>query len=346
MDPSSRSTAAATAVILVLVGLAIVVLLTVGGGGGGPASDPSEAGPSGTSTGAVPSTTAPPANPTNPTDPSAPATTPSGSPTIRQDGTVCVPQVTEKTITVMTFNIKSGRVTGRVDIGKVGDQIAVYQPDIVMMQEVEKGRPVSNYIDEPAVLADQLKMQWTFGGNDRRSATNQLGNATLSRFPILDSVNTQLPARPGKHRRGLLATTIDLGGIEVEVFNTHLEHTSGADRERQIAVVAGIVGASKAPKFLGGDFNSGPVGPVLGRARTVVRDSWTEVGSGAGLTAPSGRPRVRIDYLLYSGGGDVAVTPLRMEVLPTNASDHRAVMASYRITKDEGEICLPVVAED
>jgi endonuclease/exonuclease/phosphatase family metal-dependent hydrolase len=254
-----------------------------------------------------------------------------------------VPQVREKTLTVMSYNIKSGRVTGTADIGKVGDQVARYDPDLVLMQEVDKGRVWSGLVDQSAVLGQQLGMQWTFGGNDVRSPTNMLGNAILSRFPILQSNNVQLPALPGKHRRGLLGALVDVDGIELEVYSTHLEHTASADRERQVAAIAGILGPRQAPRFLGGDFNAVPVGPVMSAARTLATDTWTQVGSGPGLTAPVGRPRVRIDYLMYRGSDRVEITPLRMAVLPTTASDHRAVLATYRLRQDDGQVCVPVV---
>lgn len=342
MDPSSRSTAAATAVVVVLVGLAIAVLVTVGGGGvstptaGTPSPTPSVTSPPPSS----PPSTAPPTP--RPPRPTRPTRTPRPSPA-PEPGEVCVPQVTEKTLTVMTFNIKSGRVTGTVDMDRVGDQIAAYSPDIVLMQEVDKGRAWSNRIDEAALLGQRLGMEWAFGGNDVRSPTNMLGNAVLSRFPIVRSSNVQLPALPGKHRRGLLGALLDVDGIDLEVFSTHLEHTSSADRERQVGVIVDLLADRDLPRFLGGDFNAGPASATMARARTVATDTWLEVGSGPGFSAPSGRPRVRIDYLMHDGSDRVAITPLQMQVLPTNASDHRAVMASYRLRQDDGTVCVPVV---
>ena len=342
MDPSTRSTAAATAVVVLLVGLAIAVLVTLGGG----VEPPAPTAARGTT---EPATVVPTSSAPTPTAPATPKPTRTPRPTEpglpQGTGEVCVPQVNEKTLTVMTFNIKSGRVTGRVDMGRVGDQIAVYSPDIVLLQEVDKGRAWSNRLDETAVLGQRLGMEWAFGGNDVRSPTNMLGNAILSRFPIRTSNNVQLPALPGKHRRGLLGALVDVGGIEVEVYSTHLEHTSSADRERQVGAIADVLGPREAPRFLGGDFNAGPTSAVMARARTLATDTWSAVGSGAGFTAPSGRPRVRIDYLMHDGSDTVEVTPLLIRVLPTSASDHRAVMASYRLRQDEGEICVPALGD-
>ena len=46
---------------------------------------------------------------------------------------------------------------------------------------------------------------------------------------------------------------------------------------------------------------------------------------------------------MYDGSDRVEITPLQMQVLPTDASDHRAVMASYQLRQDDGEMCVPVV---
>ena len=353
MDPSPRSTAAATVVVVALVVLAIAVLVTVGGGGSGPpTASPTTDVPAAPTTplGGTAATPVPVETPTGPTRPGGSGGPggpgPSQTPGLQSDGTVCVPQVDKKTITVMSFNIKSARVTGRADLGTlgtVGEQIEVFQPDIVLLQEVDRGRAWSDFIDMPALLAERLGLEYTFGANVVRSPTNLYGNAILSRFPVTASTNTPLPRGPGNQQRGLLSASLDVDGIPLEVYNTHLESSSSNDRERQMAVVARILGASTVPRFVGGDFNAGPTSAVLARARSVVRDTWDAVGTGSGLTAPSGSPRVRIDYLMYAGGGPVEITPLRMEVLPTNASDHRAVMASYQLTRDRGEICLPVI---
>lgn len=367
MDLSTRSQTAATAVIVTLVSLAIAVLVTVGGGSAGPAADsPTAAGASlapgdeqsaspitGTSgrpgapgklggPGAPegPGQSGQPAQPGEPGQSGQPRTTDPSKP--RRKREVCVPQVKEKALSVMTFNIKSGRVSGRVDLGRVGDQIAFYSPDVVILQEVDRGRAWSARLDMPAVLGTRLAMQWAFGANVVRSPSNQYGTAILSRYPILSSDNTLLPTSRGQQRRGLLQATLDVGGIELEVFDTHLDNTSGTDRVRQMTAVAGIIDSRPAPKLLGGDFNSVPGSPVLAQARSVLVDSWQVVGAGPGLTAPSGRPRVRIDYLMYDSSVDVEIVPRRMDVLPTSSSDHRAVMASYVLRQDQGQVCVPV----
>ena len=63
---------------------------------------------------------------------------------------------------------------------------------------------------------------------------------------------------------------------------------------------------------------------ALREARFV--DSWDGCGSGAGLTYPDTMPIKRIDYLYHLGRFRCE----RAEVLPSLASDHRAVLFVMR----------------
>lgn len=216
----------------------------------------------------------------------------------------------------------------------------------MLLQEVDRGRAWTGRVDMPAVLAEHLGSTWTFGANTRRSPTNELGNATLSRFPITDSRNVPLPGPPGTQPRGLLAATIDVGGTEVSVYNTHLENTSRAARLVQMRVVARVLADDQRPTILGGDLNSGPDSPVLATARRVASDTWPEAGLGPGYTHSARAPRVRIDYLMYDDGGDTDLEPVDAVVLRSAVSDHWALRADYRLVTDSGEVCVPLLDGD
>jgi endonuclease/exonuclease/phosphatase family metal-dependent hydrolase len=258
--------------------------------------------------------------------------------------TVCVPPTAPRRLSVLTFNIHSARARdGRVDLATIGREIAAWDADVVLLQEVDRGRAWTGRVDMPAVLAGRLGTSWTFGSNVRRSPTNQYGTAILSRYPILSSRNTLLPAPPGTQQRGLLRATIDVDGVPLSVYDTHLENGSHAARLRQIRTIVPILRADPRPKLLGGDLNSVPGSPMLAAARTAVTDTWPEVASDAGLTAPGGNPRVRIDYLMYAGGQGVQLTPLRAQLLTSAVSDHRAVRATYRVSADGRKVCVPVL---
>jgi endonuclease/exonuclease/phosphatase family metal-dependent hydrolase len=327
--------AAVATVVMVVILLGVVTALLVLTHGSGPERPPSGT-PGPTSTPTVPpvspsATTAP--GPTRPPDPGPPPET-------------CVSGGEQTRLTFVTFNIHSAREhDGSVHLAAIASELARWRADVILLQEVDRGRLWSGRIDMPALLADRLGMAWTFGANVRRSATNQYGTAILSRYPIESSSNLPLPAPPGTQQRGLLRATIDVGGTRMSVYVTHLENSSPDARVQQIDAIAPVLRADPRPKMLGGDFNSVSTSPVMATARRVLSDTWTAVGSGSGLTAPGGNPRVRIDYLLYGGGSGADLTPLQARVIPSLVSDHRALRATYRLSTGGGEVCVPVLPE-
>jgi endonuclease/exonuclease/phosphatase family metal-dependent hydrolase len=245
-------------------------------------------------------------------------------------------------LTVVTFNIRSARAQdGSVHLGQIAQALAGWHPDIVLLQEVDRGRIWTGRVDMPSVLADDLHMGWTFGVNVRRSATNEYGTAILSRYPILRPRNMLLPAPPGTQQRGLLHATIDVDGMLLSVYGTHLESSSRVARLEQIRTIAPILAADLRPEIFGGDLNSTPDTRVVARTRTALADTWQAVGQGPGFTHPAEAPHIRIDYLFYRSGSGVDIQPLQAQVLGHVVSDHRPVRAVYRLSSGHGEVCVP-----
>ncbi|MBZ5737291.1 endonuclease/exonuclease/phosphatase family protein [Nocardioides mangrovi] len=280
-------------------------------------------------------------------DPTAPGSAKPPKPP--KPGETCVPAERTDEITVVTFNIHSARTgTGAVGLAQIGAELAAMKPDVVLLQEVDRGRAWSARLDMPSVLAKDLDMHWAFGDNVRRTTTNQYGTAILSRFPIVSWHNQLLPRPPGTQQRGLLETILDIDGVRTHVYVTHLENSSPTARLLQMRAIAPVLRADTGPKLLGGDFNSVSTSPVGALARSVLSDTWRAIGSGSGLTAPAGAPRVRIDYLYYGNGGDTTITPRSIEVMPRSAvSDHRAVRATYTLSTGSADnVCVPVIGQD
>lgn len=261
--------------------------------------------------------------------------------------TVCVDSDEATRLHVLSFNMRSARAgDGSVHLATIAQEIRRWRADVVLLQEVDRGRAWTGGVDMPAVLADALGTSWTFGANVRRSATNQYGTAILSRFPITDSRNVPLPAPPGTQQRGLLAATLDVNGVEVSVYNTHLEHTSEAARIQQMRTITGVIDDDPRPMVLGGDLNSRPGSTVHGLASRYLTDTWSAVGIGPGYTHSARNPRSRIDYLMHADGDDAQLAPVDATVLRSAISDHWAVRAGYRLVSDSAEVCVPLLGGD
>lgn len=227
------------------------------------------------------------------------------------------PCAVPRNLTVMTFNIKGGRVSPG-ELGGIASVIRSSGADVVLLQEVDQNRRRSGNVDQPAIIASHLGMQSVFGANDYITDRGGYGNAILSRFPIAESGNTHLPNRDGKEQRGVLRANIIVEGQRLVVFNTHLDHTSDSLRQSQIGAVMSKVNAYDGAKLLGGDLNSGSGSGVLGTALASLADA----GASLGASHDGGG---RVDYLLPNSwltAGDGRVTP-------TGLSDHHAVSIDF-----------------
>jgi endonuclease/exonuclease/phosphatase (EEP) superfamily protein YafD len=109
--------------------------------------------------------------------------------------------------------------------------------------------------------------------------------------------------------------------------------TMHRDRVAQYARLASLLeetaqSLNPAAVIWGGDINADSSARSVDRARSGFTDAWTIAGRGWGGTILSHFPIGRIDHI-YSRG---RLHPVNCRALPLPISDHRAVVADYRIT--------------
>ncbi|GAA4816727.1 endonuclease/exonuclease/phosphatase family protein [Nocardioides caeni] len=250
---------------------------------------------------------------------------------------LCPTATLKHAITVLAFNIHYATVPGgSVQLAAIGREIKTWDPDVVLLQEVDDGRPRTGGVGQAKALADATGMAWVYGGNARGRGGSTLGNAILSKFPIEESTNSFLPVAGGREQRGLLHAVLDVNGKDLSFYSLHLDHSRGGARTVQARAVAEILGEDPRPKVLGGDFNAGPGTVPVGILRAAgLGDAWS-AGSGSGATVPARAPRARIDYVLHDG----SFTALQAVVLRSGVSDHRAVWS--RLVLSEKLECIQV----
>jgi endonuclease/exonuclease/phosphatase family metal-dependent hydrolase len=249
----------------------------------------------------------------------------------------CVSQE-DVTLNVLTFNIHSGRGPHGLNLEQLAREMESWEPDVVLMQEVDQFRGRSQGIDEPAWFAARLGMHYSFGPNGT-FGRGHTGNAILSQFPIVDESNTPLPNQPSlpeTQPRGLLRTGIKVGETVVTIYNTHLQPAYDSLKLSQMQVVGRSLAAEPRPMILGGDFNAVSTSRVMSVARPFMDDVWESVGTGADGTSPNAH-KARIDHVLYSS----PFVPGVARTIESAVSDHRAVGATLTLPGD-GEVCVPV----
>jgi endonuclease/exonuclease/phosphatase family metal-dependent hydrolase len=232
---------------------------------------------------------------------------------------------------VLTWNIAAGAG----GLSPMADVIRTAAPDIVALQEVDvHWSERSGFADQAAQLAEAVGMQVRFGPIYRlpggsSAPVREFGLAILSRYPFVEFRNHVIP-RLSTHSTdtepqpmpGFLEATIPVDGVRLRVFNTHLDYRSDPRvRRLQVAAMLERMG-SDGPTILMGDLNAPPgaaeLAPLFGR----LNDAWRD-GGDPGFTYPAAAPVRRIDYILTSDD----LRALSVRVLPTPASDHRAVVA-------------------
>lgn len=191
--------------------------------------------------------------------------------------------------------------------------------DVLGLQEVLQGEGV----DQAADIAEGLGLHVAFGST--RNDPIRLGNAVLSRYPIVRSEVFALPNGGTAERRSLLFTELEAPFGRVPFFTTHLNWKlhEGHVREEQVRFVADtiktLVPIENFPPIVVGDFNSEPDSDEirfmrgfcgLGGKRVYFADCFGAVGEGSGITfspatnpfaGETHEPERRIDYIFVRG---------------------------------------------
>jgi endonuclease/exonuclease/phosphatase family metal-dependent hydrolase len=225
-------------------------------------------------------------------------------------------------VKVMTYNLHNGFNTeGYLDMEDIAQVIESQDSDIVALQEVSRGWVISGRLDMLSWLSRRLDMPYVSGP----TADPFWGNAILSRYPIVEYTEYDLPPRDLPVRRGLLSATMDLGnGGQIRVIATHYHHVEGATAIRQLQAQGTIkIWDSDEQTVLLGDLNAVPDDPEM-----VMLKQASLVDALAGIeppvyTWPAPNPYLRIDYIWVSPD----LKARDVHVITSNASDHLAVVA-------------------
>ena len=249
---------------------------------------------------------------------------------------------------VLTYNVHlwEGR-DGRMDVERLAAIIESTGADAVALNEVL--HPVHTHYGKSTplrALANLLRMDWAFGESNRTVQCagwwGPVGNAVLSRCPIVADANHYLPKLPGTQGRNMLTAHLDVARDHAfTIYSTHLDHAFEGTRMWQLrGVLTALQSKANEPHVLMGDFNTpGPVGPRSKRLTPpVVRmlksggyvDAFMAAGEGDHRTFPA-VISFRIDYIFVPAIMQPYLTGCRVVngALVDQASDHRPLMAEF-----------------
>lgn len=242
-------------------------------------------------------------------------------------------------LSFMTWNIH--RCIGldrRFDPERVMETIRHHQPDILLLQEVDRGVPRSKKLYLDHLLASELDYPYHTWSEAHVLKQGSYGNATLSKFPIVKRRVLDLKQGVRKNRNCLYTRLQLPHRSNLHLFNWHLG-LSAKERLKQVGRVLASNTMRDLPKrhavILGGDTNDWRNllyhGSGLDEAGF---DAWSEHGRRKPLrTFPSPNPVGALDKFFWRGPlEDEHIHVSRLKVARA-ASDHLPLLAEFRLGK-------------
>jgi len=138
-------------------------------------------------------------------------------------------------IRLMTWNIhRAIGMDGKFDLERVATVIKHHQPDVLLLQEVDRGVARSRKLLLDHELGKMCGFKYSSWAQAHQLKVGSYGNAVLSHFPIKRRKHLDLTIA-WKKRRNALFTRLALPGRykDLNIFNTHLG-LSALERKLQL----------------------------------------------------------------------------------------------------------------
>jgi endonuclease/exonuclease/phosphatase family metal-dependent hydrolase len=257
-------------------------------------------------------------------------------------------------VRLVTFNILGGRSPGedRVDVARFAAAVRALQPEVLALQEVDRGQDRTQHADLTAVAAEAMGAvdhrfvaaltgtpgaTWTAATGDEHPDSAAYGIALLSRRPVRAWEVVRLPALPGRapwvwHGRRLpslvrdeprvaVGAELDVSRGPVTLATTHLSFLPGWN-VIQLRRAVRALRSTRGPLVLMGDLNMTPV---------TARRASGLVPVGAGPTFPVERPARQIDHVLLDPLADPRWRGVTGRTVATGLSDHLALVVDLPV---------------
>jgi endonuclease/exonuclease/phosphatase family metal-dependent hydrolase len=215
---------------------------------------------------------------------------------------------------IVCWNVKRGHEAG---FGEGVDQIAALEPDVVLLQEVE--RPPTKVTDTAQgtdqLIADRIGGTPYFFPTLTGRPDGDYGLAIVSRLSVSATGHHPISTPPHLEPR-LICWVVTPTFV---VATTHLSNQPKRLPREQFRPALDRL--PPEVELVAGDLNFRPWRRHFGRWRRVPND-----GDRTAATFPTARPRRAIDHVLTTEPDRVASA----RVLPITGSDHRPILVEWR----------------
>jgi len=222
-----------------------------------------------------------------------------------------------ETLRIVSFNIEYSR-HARQAVRILSSVPTLRDADVVLLQEMTA--PATRF------LADSLHMRYVYyPAIYNRIVHRDIGNAVLSRWPIIDDAKLILPSRSryAKTQRIATAATIKFRNQSIRVYSTHFGTPADLGWTGRVAQLRSILGnaATYSHVVIGGDMNSRDIGRI---ARDVGYLWPTD-------TIPKSNAFGRFDHFFVRGLTMASSSGVGTHRVPRSVSDHSPIWIRLRL---------------
>jgi endonuclease/exonuclease/phosphatase family metal-dependent hydrolase len=251
-----------------------------------------------------------------------------------------VPQPsTSSTLKVLQWNIAQGiGQDGRSNIDRVVAFIAQVRPDVISFNEIMHYSSTTS--SQVVQISERLRaatgQTWRYKWVQKGGASSGEGECVMTRLPV-DATDEYLLS----YTRSVAMIRTNVNGRIIDLFSTHLDHTSSAYRLTQVRQLVAWAATQPEQRIVAGDFNWYPGTTEINEMGRTYYDGWAVARSGGDAVAyadnPDGNTRnQRIDYVWFSKGASY-LTVTRAQVYDTRdssgrkPSDHNPLMVTFQV---------------
>ena len=225
------------------------------------------------------------------------------------------------TFTLMTWNIRYG--AEGTDAQR--EQIAFYDADITLLQETDFGVRRSGRVNQAEMYAEGIYDYYLYGKDDDYD-TGTIGASLLTDGEIAERDDYNSLGQIEMHN-GYFHADVEVNGVDLSIYNVHLNYPRTAWRAQQLYELALEVDADESEYIIvAGDFNIqsfDELDVLLDKLDSVNNDE-TYYATYHGLDWPT----QAIDNVLYTAD----TLEINQVLMPVNGrSDHNALYVEFEV---------------
>jgi endonuclease/exonuclease/phosphatase family metal-dependent hydrolase len=184
-----------------------------------------------------------------------------------------------RSLRIVTLNLWNTERAPETRLEVLMPQLLALQPQVIALQEV---REVTGGRNQAELIAGAIRGEYRFTAADPESPGGPIGNAIVSKVPILSSETLTLPCDKPTDRRNALRCDLDTVAGRLPLVSTHLswELDAAPIREQQVVLLDEWAKRRPGdlPTVMCGDFNCTPDSLVhqflTGRASLLGRGTY------------------------------------------------------------------------